>query len=150
MYRSFKMVYKFLVRQTDRPFLKRYLKRDEILRQIAACDTSLSDSVNTFSVSLVVPPFDLIRPLMLIYHQFMAAVHPDSYLETSPSPQLQYNIPFGYRRRWWGSRTPTLRHPRRIHIHRHLHAHTRLPKHPIQPRRNPRKAARFPPEAKRA
>ena len=48
------MVYKFLQKQTDRPFLKRYLKRDEILRQIATCDASLSDSVNAFSVRL--PP----------------------------------------------------------------------------------------------
>lgn len=48
--RSFDMVYKFLLKQTDRPFLKRYLKRDEILRQIAACDSSLSDSLNAFSV----------------------------------------------------------------------------------------------------
>jgi hypothetical protein len=51
-HRSFGTVYKFLQKQVDRPFLKRYLKREEILRQIATCDTSLSDSVNTFSVRI--------------------------------------------------------------------------------------------------
>ncbi|KIM89615.1 hypothetical protein PILCRDRAFT_812439 [Piloderma croceum F 1598] len=49
---SFDMVYQFLQKQTERPFLKRYLKRDEILRQIAGCDASLSDSVSAFSLSI--------------------------------------------------------------------------------------------------
>ena len=55
--RSFDMVYNFLLKQVDRPFLKRYLRRDEILRQIAGCDASLSDSVNTFSVRFFSPFF---------------------------------------------------------------------------------------------
>jgi hypothetical protein len=47
------MVYQFLQKQTERPFLKRYLKRDEILRQISGCDASLSGSVSAFSVRLL-------------------------------------------------------------------------------------------------
>jgi abelson tyrosine-protein kinase 1/abelson tyrosine-protein kinase 2 len=47
----------FLIKLAHRPFLKRYIKRDDILRDIAGCDTSLSDAMSMFSVS---------RPLLLI------------------------------------------------------------------------------------
>jgi hypothetical protein len=49
--RSFTAVLHFLIKQTSRPFLKRYLKRDEILRDIAACDSSLRDALGLFGVS---------------------------------------------------------------------------------------------------
>ncbi|KAF7965529.1 hypothetical protein HWV62_43062, partial [Athelia sp. TMB] len=49
---SFQQVEHFLQKQTDRPFLKRYLRRDEILKQLAGCDSSLSDSVTAFSISI--------------------------------------------------------------------------------------------------
>lgn len=51
--RSFDMIYKFLQKQSERPFLKRYLKHDEILRQIAGCDASLSDSISQFNVGFL-------------------------------------------------------------------------------------------------
>ena len=50
--RSFKSVLLFLRQQTRRPFLKRYLKRDEILDQIRQCDASLSDALGLFGLSI--------------------------------------------------------------------------------------------------
>jgi hypothetical protein len=49
-FRSFTTVYRFMVKQTSRPWLKRYLKRDEILRDIVACDTVLRDALGLFGV----------------------------------------------------------------------------------------------------
>ncbi|KAJ7731571.1 hypothetical protein DFH07DRAFT_755579 [Mycena maculata] len=49
---SFTQVHDFLVKQAHRPFLKRYLKRDEIVREISSCDTSLSDALGMFSLSI--------------------------------------------------------------------------------------------------
>ena len=50
--RSFEAVHHFLLKQSSRPFLKRYLRRDQTLRDIAACDTSLRDALALFGVSL--------------------------------------------------------------------------------------------------
>jgi hypothetical protein len=63
------MVYQFLQKQTERPFLKRYLKRDEILRQISACDASLSDSVSAFSVRFL-PFWPIIIIIIIIIIMF--------------------------------------------------------------------------------
>ncbi|KAG7443780.1 uncharacterized protein BT62DRAFT_995815 [Guyanagaster necrorhizus] len=49
---AFNEVYVFLQKQIHRPFLKRYLRRDEILRQIAACDSGLQDAMETFGLSI--------------------------------------------------------------------------------------------------
>ncbi|KAJ6608484.1 hypothetical protein B0H10DRAFT_1815704, partial [Mycena sp. CBHHK59/15] len=49
---TFTQVRDFLLKQAHRPFLKRYLKRVEILTQIAGCDTSLGDAVGMFSLSV--------------------------------------------------------------------------------------------------
>ncbi|KAJ7700435.1 hypothetical protein B0H17DRAFT_835733, partial [Mycena rosella] len=38
-----------LLKQVHRPFLKRYLKREEILRDISGCDISLSGALGMFS-----------------------------------------------------------------------------------------------------
>lgn len=51
-FRSFIHVNRFMVKQTNRPWLKRYLKRDEILRDIAGCDSALRDALGLFGVSL--------------------------------------------------------------------------------------------------
>ena len=48
--RSFNDVFAFLQKQAHRPFLHRYLKRDEILRSIAGCDARLSDALGQFGV----------------------------------------------------------------------------------------------------
>ncbi|KAJ7144142.1 hypothetical protein C8R44DRAFT_691771 [Mycena epipterygia] len=49
---TFTQVRDFLLKQAHRPFLKRYLKRDEILREIASCDTALSDALSMFSLQV--------------------------------------------------------------------------------------------------
>ena len=51
-FRSFIHVYRFMIKQTNRPWLKRYLKRDEILRDIADCDSALRDALGLFGVRL--------------------------------------------------------------------------------------------------
>ncbi|KAF8957169.1 hypothetical protein BDZ97DRAFT_1707220 [Flammula alnicola] len=45
-------VYRFMLKQTNRPWLKRYLRRDEILRDIAACDSMLRDALGLFGISI--------------------------------------------------------------------------------------------------
>lgn len=49
-FRSFREVYRFLVKQSHRPFIKRYLQRDEIQRALVGCHNSLSDALGMFSV----------------------------------------------------------------------------------------------------
>ncbi|KIY47186.1 hypothetical protein FISHEDRAFT_74925 [Fistulina hepatica ATCC 64428] len=49
---SFKQVNTFLEHQSHLSFLMRYLKRDEILRQIQSCDASLADALGMFSMSI--------------------------------------------------------------------------------------------------
>lgn len=48
--RSFSQVHTLLTKQASRPFLKRYLKRDEISKQLAACDVGLQEALGLFSV----------------------------------------------------------------------------------------------------
>ena len=43
-------VYRFMLRQRNQPWLKRYLKRDEILREISSCDSMLRDALTLFGV----------------------------------------------------------------------------------------------------
>lgn len=49
--RSYLSVHRFMLKQVHRPWLKRYLKRDEILKDIAACDNNLHDALSLFNVS---------------------------------------------------------------------------------------------------
>ncbi|KAJ6461227.1 hypothetical protein C8R47DRAFT_993608 [Mycena vitilis] len=49
---TFTQVRDFLIKQAHRPFLKRYLKREETVREIAGCDTSLTDALSMFSLSV--------------------------------------------------------------------------------------------------
>lgn len=50
-FRSFNDVHALLVKQAGRPFLKRYLKRDEISKQLHQCDVGLQEALGMFSVS---------------------------------------------------------------------------------------------------
>ncbi|KAI0317882.1 hypothetical protein OF83DRAFT_1171602 [Amylostereum chailletii] len=52
LHAAFEDVHTFLKKQAHRPFLKRYLKKDEILRSIAYCDASLSDALGMFGLSI--------------------------------------------------------------------------------------------------
>jgi hypothetical protein len=49
---SFRGIEKFIHKQVIRPFLKRYLKREEDARKIVSCDASLTDSVSLFSIAI--------------------------------------------------------------------------------------------------
>ncbi|KAH9886504.1 hypothetical protein C8Q73DRAFT_658100 [Cubamyces lactineus] len=49
---SFREVHRFLVKQTHRPFIKRYLQRDEIQRALVGCHNSLTDAMGMFSLSI--------------------------------------------------------------------------------------------------
>lgn len=40
-------------KQVNRPFIKRYLKRDDILEAIQVSDTELNNALNMFSVCLL-------------------------------------------------------------------------------------------------
>jgi hypothetical protein len=51
--RAFTDVLYFLTKMGHRPFLKRYLKRDEILFNIASCDAALNDALGLFGVGFV-------------------------------------------------------------------------------------------------
>jgi hypothetical protein len=53
LYRAFGDVLHFLTKMAHRPFLKRYLKRDEILFSIASCDASLNDALGLFGVGFL-------------------------------------------------------------------------------------------------
>ncbi|KAJ6589026.1 hypothetical protein B0H19DRAFT_1058099 [Mycena capillaripes] len=49
---TFTQVRDTLIKQARRPFLMRYLKREEILGSIAGCNTSLTDALSMFSLSV--------------------------------------------------------------------------------------------------
>ncbi|KAF7289995.1 Protein kinase domain-containing protein [Mycena chlorophos] len=49
---TFTQVRDFLIKQAHRPFLKRYLKREDTVREISSCDTSLTDALSMFSISV--------------------------------------------------------------------------------------------------
>jgi hypothetical protein len=52
VYRAFDDVHELLLKQAHRPWIKRYLKRDEILEMIAACDAGLTEALGRFSVNM--------------------------------------------------------------------------------------------------
>jgi len=49
--KSYLSVHRFMLRQIQRPWLKRYLKRGETLTEIAECDNLLRDALSLFGVS---------------------------------------------------------------------------------------------------
>ena len=52
LHRAFTEVLYFLTKLGHRPFLKRYLKRDEILFDITSCDAMLTDALSMFGVGV--------------------------------------------------------------------------------------------------
>jgi abelson tyrosine-protein kinase 1 len=63
---AFEGVRAVLVKQAHRPFLKRYLRRDEILRELAGCDNALGDAMSLFGVRVLC--LFSIRMLVLMSH----------------------------------------------------------------------------------
>jgi hypothetical protein len=64
-----------------RPFLKRYLKRDEILFNITACDAVLNDALGMFGVGIFF--YCSSRDIRLLT-RFLAALHPDPHSQVNP------------------------------------------------------------------
>ncbi|KAG2124042.1 hypothetical protein DEU56DRAFT_744872 [Suillus clintonianus] len=48
------MVYDFLVKLNRRPFIKRFLRSDEIQQEIQACDKALGDALQMFNISITI------------------------------------------------------------------------------------------------
>ena len=46
-------MYDFLLKLNRRPFIKRFLRKDEIQKEIQACDKALGDAVQMFSVCVL-------------------------------------------------------------------------------------------------
>ena len=70
--RSFEVIHHFLIKQSSRPFLKRYLRRDEILEDISVCDSSLRDALGLFGVNSS--------------ERFQRVLHPTSFIGFNPNP----------------------------------------------------------------
>ncbi|KAF9523670.1 hypothetical protein CPB83DRAFT_862451 [Crepidotus variabilis] len=49
---SYLTIYRFMDKQVHRPWLKRYLKRDEIMGEISGCDVALRDALALFNISI--------------------------------------------------------------------------------------------------
>ncbi|KAJ7163568.1 hypothetical protein C8R43DRAFT_285859 [Mycena crocata] len=49
---SFTRVHNFMLKQSHRPFLKRYLRREEIVREIAGCDKAVGEALSMFGISI--------------------------------------------------------------------------------------------------
>jgi hypothetical protein len=68
-------------KQVNRPFINRYLKRDDILQAIQGCDAELNNALNMFSVCL------LSLPRVSSDSFFLGtAFHPNPY--STPDPGL--------------------------------------------------------------
>ncbi|KAI0295165.1 hypothetical protein B0F90DRAFT_1752414 [Multifurca ochricompacta] len=58
---AFEDVHYFLTKLAHRPFLKRYLRRDDILFNITSCDIALNDALNMFGLSIQIRTLKLIQ-----------------------------------------------------------------------------------------
>ncbi|KIJ32257.1 hypothetical protein M422DRAFT_265910 [Sphaerobolus stellatus SS14] len=65
---AFRSIEQFIHKQVSRPFLKRYLRRDEDARKIISCDASLTDAVSLFSVAIQVRKLKDIQDLGIGQH----------------------------------------------------------------------------------
>lgn len=60
---AFAQIQAFLQQEAHRPFIKRYLKRDDILRQLQGCDVALQDAVEAFGFSVQFRIYRYVRML---------------------------------------------------------------------------------------
>ena len=67
-------MYDFLLRLNRRPFIKRFLRSDEIQQEIHACENALGDALQMFSVRVKAVPSPpsvfMIRPNLYIILTF--------------------------------------------------------------------------------
>ncbi|KZV76074.1 kinase-like protein [Peniophora sp. CONT] len=57
----FEEVHAFLVRQTRRSFLQRYLKRDEVQRDISNCESSIDDALSLFHITIQIRTLSIVQ-----------------------------------------------------------------------------------------
>ncbi|KAK7455814.1 hypothetical protein VKT23_010848 [Stygiomarasmius scandens] len=69
---SFNVCLAFLQKQGHRPFLKRYLKREEILKQIAACNAALQEALGMFSLSIQIRILTQVEETQSMMREMMA------------------------------------------------------------------------------
>jgi abelson tyrosine-protein kinase 1 len=77
--RAFQGVLHFLTKMGRRPFLKRYLRRDEIAFTISSCDAALNDALGTFGVGL-----SLHSGAFQLTCLTLTAVNPNSHTQANP------------------------------------------------------------------
>jgi hypothetical protein len=46
-----------MVKESARPFIKRYLKRDDVMKEIADSDTDVREALDVFNVRVFLPQF---------------------------------------------------------------------------------------------
>ena len=69
-----------------RPFLKRYLKRDEILFSISSCDAALNDALGLFGVGL----FSIVICEMFGFELFRNGSSLFKYVRSKQSKRMNY------------------------------------------------------------
>ena len=84
-HRAFGEVRYLFNKLSQRPFLKRYLRRDDILFGISGCDTSLHEALGMFAVRVVSHSERAFLRGWLTPTSALIALHPDPYSEAYPS-----------------------------------------------------------------
>ncbi|THU90560.1 hypothetical protein K435DRAFT_968632 [Dendrothele bispora CBS 962.96] len=85
---SFNICLAFLQKQGHRPFLKRYLKRDEILKQLGACNAALQEALGMFSLSIQIRILKQVQETQAMMREMMerdraaslASIHTITYV----------------------------------------------------------------------
>ncbi|KAH9926665.1 uncharacterized protein BXZ73DRAFT_78744 [Epithele typhae] len=84
---SYKEVHRFLFKQARRPFIKRYLQRDEIARSLSGCHNSITDALTMFNTSIQIR---ILKQVLAAEKQRQAdtAALLDSMHSSHPSPSI--------------------------------------------------------------
>jgi hypothetical protein len=53
--RAFDRIRRLMVKESTRPFIKRYLKRDDVMKEITDCDTDVREALDVFNVRAFFP-----------------------------------------------------------------------------------------------
>lgn len=93
---AFTDVLYFLTKMGHRPFLKRYLKRDEILFNIMSCDVALNDALGLFGLSIQIRTLKIIQANELRrQRETQDLLDSLSHLPGLPPPPLPLPLPPG-------------------------------------------------------
>ncbi|KAL4243264.1 Serine/threonine-protein kinase [Abortiporus biennis] len=84
---AYDQVLYFLQKQSHRPFLKRYLKRDELHVQIQMCDASLTDALGMFNVSIQIRMLRMVKAEEHAHSELLAHIARE-HAQISPQNSL--------------------------------------------------------------